>query len=210
MRYEEYSYLYPPRPEAAIQPKSLDYYEKLGWVAQYKKNGTNTVIWISPDKKIILRNRHATHHRAWQITKHLEDEIVRLFPDDGWYVFCAEIMHSKTPTIKDTLYIYDLVVWGSELLLGSTFMERQKLLDSILLTNVEAYSHYICDTQGKIWYPKLVKSNFRKVFDSIKEPKIDEGLVLKNPDGKLSLLLRPNNNNDWQVKCRHPHKNYNF
>lgn len=42
------------------------------------------------------------------------------------------------------------------------------------------------------------------LFDAIDDPE-DEGLVLKNPEGKLTIR-----NNNWSVKARRKHENYGF
>ena len=210
MKYTKYTPLYPPRPEAAIPPQMLAFYEKRKWIAQYKKNGTNCVIWISPQKKIIIKTRQCENHRAWAMTAYLEGELTRLFPEKKWFVLCTELMHSKTPSIKDTIYIHDMLVWKGEFLLGSTFIERQALLDERLKTNVESQSHYVCDAKGKVWYAKRFEKGFNGLFLMIKDPKVDEGLVLKDPNGKLRACLTPKENSGWQVKCRHENKHYNF
>ena len=57
MDYTEYSYLYPPRPDAKVPQGMLGFYEKRGWIAQVKKNGTCTVIFAHKDK-VIFKTRH--------------------------------------------------------------------------------------------------------------------------------------------------------
>lgn len=208
--YNEFKFLYPPRPENAIAPHLMGYYEAQGWVAQYKKNGTNTIIAIGPDKEIILKTRHGEDHKAWSLTDSLADSLRDLFPEREWFVLCAELMHSKTPTIKDSLYIHDCLVWNSKFLLGSTFLSRNLLLTERLATNVETKSHYLVDSTGKLWFAKLLTKDFLGTFQSIKDPQVDEGLVLKNPHGKLSLCLTPKANQSWSVKCRHETKNYRY
>ena len=141
MKYNQFKFLFPPRPENAIPAAMLNFYEGRGWMAQYKKNGTNTIIAISPEKEFTAMTRHNAEHKAWALTDHIKQELVRLFPEPEWYVLCAEVMHSKTPNIKDTIYIHDMLVWMSEFMINSTFIERAKLLDSKLITNVEAQSH---------------------------------------------------------------------
>ena len=210
MKYTKYTTLYPPRPEAAIPPQMLNFYEKKGWWAQYKKNGTNTVIWIPPNKKIIYKNRHGEAHRAWSMPDFIREQLALLFPEKKWFVLCAELMHSKTKQFKDILYLHDMLVWKGEFLLGSTFRERQEIMDERLITNVETHSHYVCDDLGKIWYAKRFEENFQGIWRSIKDPKVDEGLVLKDPEGKLRACLTEKENSSWLAKCRHGHKNYNF
>jgi len=210
MKYTKWSYLYPPRPEYAIPADMLKFYEGRGWWAQYKKNGTCTIIGISPKKEFFCMNRHAENHRTWQLTPYLKEQLALLFPEKKWTVLVAEILHLKTPDIKDTLYIFDALVLGSEMLYDSTFRERQEILAARLKTNVEARTHFICDPKGQIWYAKCFKSGFNKLFNAIKNPKEDEGLVLKNPVGKLRSCLKDKSNTSWQVKCRWGNKNYSF
>ena len=210
MKYTDFNFLFPPRPDTAIMSAMLSYFEKRGWVAQFKKNGTCSIVAISPKKEIITMSRHGEPHKAWQITDYLKDELARIFTEKKWFVLVAEIMHSKGPTIKDTLYVHDMLVWKSDMMLASTFAERQKLLDGRLITNVEAQSHYVLDREGKLWYAKRFDKDFNKLFNSIKNPKIDEGLVLKDPEGKLRSCLTAADNSSWQVKCRHKSKGYAF
>jgi len=210
MKYDSWKYLFPPRPESAIPPDMLAFYEKRGWVCQYKKNGTCTIIGVSPDRKLIAINRHQENHKAWQLTQHIKDALRSIFTKPLWYVVVAEIMHSKTPTIKDTIFIHDILVHESEYLVGTTFKERQEILNPYLLTNVETKTHYVCDTDGKVWFAKIYDKGFADLFRSIKEPKIDEGLVLKDPNGKLRSCDRADANSSWQVKCRHSTKSYQF
>lgn len=210
MKFTEWNYMFPPRPDSAIPPSMLGYYEKREWLAQYKKNGTCTIIGISPEKEFIAMNRHADFHKTWQLTDHIKEELARLFKEKKWFVLCAEIMHLKGPAIKDTIYIHDMLVWKSEFLFDSTFLERAQMLDERLITNVESQSHYVCDSEGKIWFAKRFDKDFKGVFSSIKNTKIDEGLVLKDPEGKLRFCDSPDANSYWQVKCRHKSKGYAF
>lgn len=210
MRYDTFTYLFPPRPDNAIIPNHLAFYERQGWVGQYKKNGTCSIIAISPNRDVIAMNRHSEAHRQWKITGHIKNELLRLFPESGWFYLIGEVLHAKTKTIKDTLYLFDCVVWNGEYLVGSTFGDRCKLLDDRLVTNVQSYSHYICDSENKLWYAKRLTKDFLSVFEKITDPTIDEGLVLKDPTGKLSYCHRAESNAGWQVKCRHKHKNYSF
>lgn len=208
--YSAYRYLYPPRPKNAVAPDSLAFYEKRGWWAQFKKNGTCTTIDISPTKDITVMTRHAAEHKAWHISSEVKQALIQLFPEPFWVKLIAEVLHSKTKTIKDTLYIHDVIVWENQILLGSTFATRQNLLDQKLITNVETKTHYVCESSNKIWYAKRYTSGFKQLFAEIRDTSIDEGLVLKNPKGKLESCDVKVNNSAWQVKVRHSTKNYQF
>jgi len=210
MKYNDFKFLFPPRPEHAVATALLKFYERRGWLAQFKKNGTNSPVWISPKKEIISMTRHNEQHKAWKMTEHLKEELAQLFPEKKWFMLCAELLHNKNATVKNTLYIYDVLVWKGEFLFDTTFLERQQILDERLITNVEAQSHYVCDSGGKIWYAKRFNKDFKALFLSIRDPKLDEGLVLKDPEGRLRSCRSATDNSSWQVKCRHPGKHYQF
>lgn len=206
--YNEFKFLYPPRPDFVLTFDRIAYYESDGWVGQYKKNGTCTIIAMSPDGEFHAMNRHAEQHKAWFLTKHIKDVLSGLLPHDGWTVLCAEIMHSKTPTIKDTIYVHDVIVHNSKQLVGSTFGERQKLLMELLPGGVENYSHFEIDP--KVWRAKLLTKDILNAFHSIVDPKIDEGIVMKKLTGKLKPCIKADSNCSWSAKVRYPHKNYQF
>jgi hypothetical protein len=211
--YNEFKYLYPPRPEFILSWDRIPYYEKLGWIGQYKKNGTCTILAVGPqdgDTAVIAMGRHAEDHKAWKLNDYLREKLIELLPENSWTVLIAEVMHSKTPTIKDTLYIHDLVVHKSEFLMGSTFKSRQQILDKILPVEDETYSHYVVDHKNKLWRAKNITEDILGHFQRIKDTRIDEGIVLKDPTGKLKPCDKSDSNKSWQAKVRHPHKNYSF
>lgn len=206
--YKEFKYLYPPRPEFALTYDRIPYYESDGWVGQYKKNGTCTIIAMSPEGEFHAMNRHAENHKAWNLTDHIKEFLKRTLPKNGWTVLVAEILHSKTPTIKDTIYIHDIIVAGSKQLVGTTFGERQKILNKMLPGGVEHYSHFELDT--KVWRAKILTKNIVDAFHSIKDTSIDEGIVLKKLNGKLKDCYKSDANKAWQAKVRYATKNYQF
>lgn len=206
--YSEFQYLYPPRPEFVLSYDRLPFYEKMGWIGQYKKNGTCSLIGVSPAGEIISMNRHKENHRAWDMPEWMKEELRRLFPKKEWTVLVGELLHNKTPSIKDTMYIFDILVLRGKFLYGSTFTQRSEILDSILPKVGEEYSHYVID--AGLWRAKTLKEGLLEHFKGIKEVKIDEGIVLKDPSGKLRLCDRVNSNSSWQAKVRHSAKNYQF
>lgn len=201
MIYDTYTYLYPPRPEQKIPRDLLSFYEKKGYWAQVKKNGTNTVIFAKGNE-VIFKTRHADDHKQWSPTP----EHVAFFQgSQNWNVYCAELLHSKTPHVKNQLYVYDLIVDDGDHLVGSTFEERQLLLharwdgaDEYDQTRVHDYVSVANNFTG----------NFASLFDTLKPE--DEGLVLKLPSGRLRACLKADSNAGWQLKCRIPHPNYSF
>lgn len=201
MNYDSYQYLWPPRPEQKIPQGMLPFYEKRGFWAQVKKNGTCTVIFARRDE-VIFMTRHNDQHRMWSPTP----EHVRFFQGfQNWNVFVAELLHSKTPRIKNQLYVFDQIVDDGVHLVGTSFEERQLVLQSRWepiadegdQTRVHDYVSVANNYTG----------DFAKLFTTLKPE--DEGLVLKDPKAKLRACLKQDSN-AGQVKCRVPHKNYSF
>ena len=196
MNYNKLAYITPPRAEQAIPKSFLSIWEGEGWIAQVKKNGTNTVIFVDPDKNMTFMSRHGTELKAWSPTTS-STKIFKDLPDDKWYVFNAELMNNKTKNVKDTLYIFDILVYHDQYLLGTTYSQRYKLMMNMFLTGKEqcVESHFVLNNNA--WLARNIASDFSSVFKKLKNDE-DEGLVLKNPNGQLTF----DKNDEWMVKCR--------
>ena len=205
--YNDFQYLWPPRPETKIAKTMLGFYQTRGYMAQKKKNGTCTVIFSCGDK-VLFKTRHGDendgNHKLWTP----QDDHIKFFQGrEKWNVYVAELLHSKTPTVKNQLYIFDIIVDEGEQLVDTTFEERQLLLQSRWTGDYEPLKH-----QTRVHEYVSVAENLTGDFDSIYDnlqPE-DEGLVLKNPTAKLKACLKPDSNAPWQVKCRVTTKNYSF
>jgi len=204
MQYTQYGYMWPPRPEDAIPTSMLGFYEKQGWVGQIKKNGTCTVVFA--EKDVTFKTRHNDDHKAWA-PKADHIEFFKTVADGQWCVFEAELLHSKGGGIKDTFYIFDILVWQGENLVGTTFAERQALLFEIFPDRIDGGDHW--KLTDRIWLAKPILKDFLQVWTDLSAHE-DEGIVLKNPNAKLKLCNKQNANKGWQIKCRRPHKNYAF
>ncbi len=199
MFYEKYNFIKPPRAETKIPPALLSFYEERGYVAQYKKNGTNSIIFVSPEKELIVKTRHNADHKAWRFTE-ASAHVFKALPGKGWYVINAELLHSKTPAVKDTHYIHDIFVNDGEYLVGVPYSERYRQLYNLFSDVIVRDSHFVID--DNTWLARCIVKGFAKTFASMNKQE-DEGLVLKRPNGLLSRT-------DWLVKCRKSHENYSF
>jgi hypothetical protein len=208
MNYSEYSYLWPPRPKNAVTKTALPIYNKLSWVAQIKKNGTANVLAVSPEKKLVCMTRHNEPHKMWAPTEASSQAFTAL-PGSGWYVFVAELLHSKTSHIKDTNYVNDILVNNGEYLVGTKFGDRQKLLEKLFNVSEleQTYSHWIVNQNT--WIARSYDKDFKSLFESLDKPE-DEGLVMKNPEAPLKLCTLQTSNYSWLAKIRRPTKNYGF
>jgi hypothetical protein len=204
--YSNFEYLYPTRPKQAIMPEMLSFYEERKWLAQIKKNGTCVSVVVSPDKEIKFFTRHGPELvKRWDPT----EEILNVFRElpKSWWVFAGELLHMKTPTLKNTLYLYDVMISNGNYLTGSFYAERMgilrglwKSISSVRGINIISDHFWIADD---IWM------GFEKLFHILDAPE-DEGLVLKDPNGKLEYCRNENANSKWQRKCRRPTKNYGY
>lgn len=197
------------RPENPIPRSHLAVYASLGWWAQFKMNGTYTQVTTDDGHVTDTRNRHDQEHKAWRLT----DASSRVFErvaarTRGKWTFVAELMHSKGGGFRDTHYIHDVIRAEGKLLVGKSYRERWELLGQVFGTEVEGEtpSHWVLDDNA--WLAKSYKTgtDFAKLFDELDPTQGHEGLVLKNPQGLLSLR----DNSGWAVKCRLPNKNLGF
>lgn len=198
MKYTAYSFLFPPRPETLTLSSMLDIYEKKKkYVAQIKKNGTGSIIAISPDKEFFIKTRHGSDHKAWSPPEGLLDPFRRL--PARWYYFCFELLHNKTKDIKNTMYIHDILVSNNNYLIDTKYIDRYNLLHKLFKVR-GACSQYTMISDN-IWIANNYNLGFENLFKSLSSSE-DEGLVLKDPQAELRLCSKENSNSFWQVKCR--------
>jgi hypothetical protein len=206
LTYDKWRFLYPPRPTTAIAPATLNVYQNRGWICEIKKNGTCTVLGLSPDKKIYPFTRHAEMHSAWK--PDLDSPCLRKLKDlpNEWFVFAGEILHSKGNGIRDTFYIFDILVADSKQLVGTTKISRTDLLYSMFKTEPGPRGYDFVDE--RLWLAKpLITESFEDVYNNLPFVE-DEGVVLKNPMAKLGFCFSEGSNSNWNVKCRHRTKNF--
>lgn len=204
---------FPPRPTASIPPTRIAEFD--GWLAQRKFNGTRTMVFVDPDGEVVLRTRHREEHRAYAITDAMVESIKSLDLDRGkWHVLDGELLHSKTTRIKDRLVLFDVLVHAGRYLVGTTVEERLPMLRKITRDPTTHEDETGCRialvAAPTLWVAETFSDQAR--YDALYEQAIGldelEGLVLKNPGGRLSPGVSEQNNGEWIVRVRKPHKNY--
>lgn len=211
MEYNEYQYLFPPRPDVKVAQGMLGFYQNKGWYGQIKKNGTCTVVFATKDQ-VIYKTRHneegtnGDNHKLWApLPAH--DAFFKSRATKGWNVWCGELMHSKVAGgPKNDLYIFDQLVHEGRQLVGTTLEFRQELLKETLgegSLEVDKFRMHAHVSRAR---------NFTKGFNTLFTMlgAEDEGLVLKDPKAKLSMCSTVQSNNGWQVKSRRVSRNYGF
>lgn len=198
MRYDSYRYLWPPRPEHIIPPGLLKYYETLHWICQIKKNGTCLVLFCR-GPEVIVQTRHNSPPKTWALTPTLRSALSGRF--NQWTVLVGELLHHKCPHIKNTIYLFDLLVDSGRHLVGTPLIDRLDRLHSLFPRQVDCLSVGAYQAADHLWIAKTYPTGFSKLFKGLTMPE-DEGLVLKDPSSKLSLCARPGADSSGQVKCR--------
>lgn len=209
MKYTDFMYLYPPRPENTILPGMLGVFEKNKFIAQIKKNGVCSILCISPDKTMIWKTRHNTDHKAWTPKEINLDPFMRL--PKRWYYFCFELLHNKTKDIKNTIYLFDILVANSNYLLDMSYIERYNIMRDLLppLNIGNQFDTISYPGESNIWVANNYQLGFEHLFSKLDNPE-DEGLVLKDPKATLEMCSRVSSNTSGMLKCRKSTKNYTF
>jgi ATP-dependent DNA ligase len=208
--------MYPPRPKRKIPPNKVSDYEKKGYFAQFKFNGTRTLVEFK-DGDIKLWTRHKTAHKRYKISKEMKSDLLKIYKTlgiDENHIIDGELMHSKIKGLKDIFIAFDLLVYKNEYLLDTRAMERYILLQSILGSPDERESktgkQIALDVLEHVWLAETFCMSFEERFKHAIELDEIEGLVLKKVSGKLERGFREENNGSWLIRCRKEHKNYAF
>lgn len=202
------SYIYPPRAKQKITSSGLATFQKLGFVAQPKLDGSCSVLFLEAGKKPVLMNRHKETFSRYPVDP---KEFQTLHKGNGKMILTGEYLNkSKKNSEGEPLkgfVIFDILMYEGKHLLGTSQGERMELIYSLFEST--DYDGYI----KRIDEYAFVVNQFDKpteVWNEIIQTDMYEGFVLKNPKGKLRNGTRPENNGSWQVKCRKPTKNYQY
>ena len=217
MLYKKYSYIFPPRPEQTTKHTELKKYDNGEFLVQPKYNGTCCNVFISEDELIVM-NRHKGEITSQY--KHIDFK--GLHRGKGWMVLCGEFLNKNKKGEDGNPFnlkfvIWDILVLEGKNLLGSTSLERLRMLEDLYPCNrmvytdiLEVFNHLCHTNHANVYKAPYYTKSFEALYDSIVETDLYEGLVLKRIDAKLQLGLTEKNNNTWQIKCRKPTKNYAF
>jgi hypothetical protein len=211
MKYKAFSYIYPPRPANAIPIDNLPEYDNGSFLAQPKLNGSNCVFFMN-ETQLFVMNRHAQRLTNFRIPT---DEIRSLYSGSGWMVLNGEYLNKSKndeagQVFNHKLVIFDLLVYNSEYLVGSTFSDRVEMLDNLFSTK-QYEKEYLYAISENVFRVKSYDQEFDTLFENItRRGTLIEGVVMKRKKARLEIGNSPNNNSKSQVKCRVATKNYKF
>ena len=218
MIYNTYKYLYPPRPIQTTQPTELDKYDNGSFIAQPKYNGSCCVAFLTKDS-IRIMNRH-----NGLITSNYNDiDFQGLHSGNGYMVLVGEFLNKNKKGEDGNPFnlkfiMFDILVYEGDYLIGSKLSYRLKLLDDLFPTsstlvtkdNMKTFGHLNVTKYQNVFKAPSYITGFSELYQDIVDTDLYEGLVLKRKDAKLNFGFTERNNNDWQIKCRKPTKNYDF
>jgi ATP-dependent DNA ligase len=208
MKYSEFKYIYPPRPALKAPRTTISKFEELGFIAQPKLNGSCGVLFTD-GQKVIFMNRHKSPFSKYSIP---QEELRNLHRGEGWMVLVGEHMNKGQKDGKKKLFngkfvIFDILVYNGNHLVGTTFSERQELLNSLYET--QPFDPWISQISNSVYRANNVE-NPEQNWSPLTETGMYEGYVFKKKDGKLDYGFNSGNNSGWQVKIRKPTKNYSY
>jgi ATP-dependent DNA ligase len=213
VRFDTLKPIYPPRASHAINPDALLNFKNF-W-AQYKYNDTRTLIYVMPDGKIELFNRHKEHHVMYKMSEAMHRSLKSLSLSPGkMHVLDGGLMHNKTRNVKDRIVLWDILVSDSEYLIGSTYRSRYEKLLVLMQEPKELEQetkHQIAlRVNQNIWLAQIFKEELGKRYQELIHLDEIEGLILKDPNGRLQWGIKEENNGAWQIRVRKPNPNYRF
>lgn len=212
MKYNNYSYIYPPRPKNPIPTQTIGKWDNGSMLAQPKLNGSNCLIF-SNGSEVYSMNRHNQRLTNFQLNN---SEILELYRPNssGWIVLNGEYMNKSKRDENGMIFnhkfvIFDILVFNSDYMVGSTFDYRTNLLENIYGSN-PCDKNYLYQITDNIYHVKNYKSNFVNIFNDLSKIDMIEGIVIKRRGAKLELGTTENNNARSMVKARKSTKNYKF
>jgi hypothetical protein len=204
--YNNFRYIFPPRPEYIISPDQLYKYEKDHFI-QPKFNGACLLVFIKGNEFRYF-GRH-NNENIINFKLKLNDLNVLNCDNDNWNVFAGEYMNKSQTGLDGKIWnhkfvIFDILVHNGEYLLNSTFQERVDLLDKIFGINDE--NEYLYKINENVYRVKTFYDKFLERWNEIVKIGMLEGVVLKKKEQKLTRGLSEKNN--MSHKCRKSTKNY--
>ena len=189
--------LIPPDPDNPLQPKPdyINGLEKEGrYIAEQKYNGDNCLIYVKTkvvNTKVVryyeFWNRHKEQLK-YQPSPEVQAELEQI-PDHS--IINVELIHSKTKEFKHILMAHCVMAWDGKLLTGQTWGDSRQ----ILTDNIKSGEHlYVSDVYQEGFWDLYKQADGATI----------EGIILKDPEGKLVYSTTPIKDQNWMMKIRVP------
>jgi len=212
MKYNSYRYIYPPRPRNPISSDELNFWDNKSLIAQPKLNGANCVIFMDGTRNMVM-NRHNQRLTNFELPQAELNALYKCNPGELMVINGEYLNKSKQDergvTFNHKLVIFDILVFKSDYLVGSTFSDRITLLDELYGTK-DSEKPYLYSVSDNVYRVKSFETGFKQIFDDLTKIDMVEGLVLKRKSAKLEIGNTENNNTKSQLKARKATKMYKY
>lgn len=203
--------MFPPRPKNAIDPEEVNFWDNGSLIAQPKLNGSNSVIFTNGTQFHVM-NRHGQRLTNFNISEEVKKTLTS--GDNRWMVLNGEYLNKNKNDetgnpFNHKLILFDILVYKSNYLVGTTFQERIELMDN-LYGNNKSEKEYLYSISENIYRVKSYENNFKNIFDDLSRTDMIEGLVMKRKNAKLEVAGSVDNNTKSQIKVRKGTKNYKY
>lgn len=206
--FPEFRFIFPPRPRKGwLHPTQIRRFP--GYVAQPKYHGWRVLVYFFPDGSIRFFNRRGGPTR-YRIPPSMMRGLKSLSPDPrSFQVLDGELLHfMAAQRVRDTLVLFDLLVHKGSYLLGTAMMDRYELLASLCGKPKELEKDTGLEVGLRIrphlWLAPNFTGNLGAAYKRHVRPPLIEGLILKNPKGRLQPGLSADNNGLWQLRIGFP------
>lgn len=192
--------LVPPDPDTPMNPKP-DYINSLEakriYVAEQKWNGDNALIYTDD---LSFWNRHEARHRYQPLPETVKE--LKRWPKGA--IVNLELIHYRIKDLKykNILLIHSLLAWDGVPLVGKTWGDARLILEDLFRTLKPA-------KQSGLVLSPVWKKGFWDLFQQA-DGDIIEGIVLKDPTGKLVISATKIPDVTFMLKIRKPCKKYKF
>ena len=209
---------YPPKPTLiSIKQDLVQRLEKSGeYVVEPKFNGNRLILKRFSQGKYEFWNRHGEMFKRFSYSYNsLINELDKILWD-GFCVLDGELMHFRTKNVKNTIILFDVIVWNGKIC-EEAFIERRKLLEKILSPpgllnvsnlNLDKFRNLL--NNSHILISPQWRNNFREIFNKLIEIEEIEGIVIKKSNAKLELGINGSPIVRSMFKARKPSNSYKF
>lgn len=207
--------IFPPSPLSSIRPNDLPYYEELGiFCAQPKYNGSRCLVHIKSDGGIFFYSRHGRAHHGWTAPRCLFQEIAALpgLKLGTEYWLDGELLIKTTAVeTKNKLVLFDILHYDTYLFLGPNQLTRLFILNELCgrPKEFDPWRKMAYIVSDNVMMAPTFFSNFREEFNKFTCDEV-EGLVLRKKESQIDKYGNSEYQANWLIRCRRPHKNYNF
>lgn len=209
-------YLFPPRTNSKIPYDSVAlklWKSYTDSICQLKLNGNRNLIQVAPDRSVKFWNRHK-NLQQYAIPNNIKESILNISPAGVWTCWDSELLEFKTTQVKDLVYIYDCLVWGSKFLMGRTYYDRYSICEDSLwgVYGNKRYLDIDNPVSGVYLAENFTVDKWDNLWDKLQNYNYIEGLVLKRLDSasKLEPCSSKVNNSGFMCRVRKPCKNLLF